>query len=72
MIYKPDQKTMQAFANLKGNQNFKMILLWLADCLARTYEDGSTAKEEYMVRWCQGQSRDLNEILKIAEESKRL
>ncbi len=72
MIFKPNSDVMRAFAALQSNQNFQVILLFLAECLDRTHEAEDKAIEEYKVRWHQGQAQDLRELLFLAEESKRL
>jgi hypothetical protein len=72
MICRPDKKVMQALAMLRSNQHFELVRLWLADSLAQTHEDGSRAKDVFMVRWRQGQAQDLEELLKLIEQSKNL
>jgi hypothetical protein len=72
MIYKPDQDAMKALNRLASNQDFKKVLLWIADCRDRTYEDMSNIPEEFRMRWYQGAAQDLDEILKTAEISKRI
>lgn len=72
MIYKPEPPVMKAFANLRGNSNFMTILKFIRDCRDRTDAEGRTAIEEYKMRWCQGGSQDLSEILKLFEMSKQL
>jgi hypothetical protein len=63
---------MKAFANLRGNANFATVLKFIKDCVDRTDDEGREVPEEYKLRWNQGATRDLNEILKLAEMSKRL
>lgn len=63
---------MQAIAALRGNENFRIFGLWLAESLERTHEEGDIAQQEHKVRWCQGAAQDLTELLKIIEMSKKL
>lgn len=72
MIYKPEPKIMKAFANLRGNPNFMTILEFIKKCRDRTDEESRTTIDEYKLRWCQGGSQDLSEILKLFEMSKQL
>lgn len=72
MIYKPDEKVMKAFAALRSNENFKVISLYLADCLDRTDQDCRKTVEEHKVRWLQGQAQDLDELLRLIERSRKL
>lgn len=72
MIYKPDQDVMRALNRLASSQDFKKVLLWLAECLDRSRDDMADIKEEFRMRWYQGASQDLDEILKTAETAKRV
>lgn len=72
MIYKPDLDVMKSLSRLGGNQDFKRVLLWIAECRDRTQEDIADLPEEFRVRWYQGAIQDLDEILKLTEQSKRI
>lgn len=72
MIYKPDLDVMKALNRLGSSQDFKKILLWLAECRDRSQEDMADIPEEFRMRWYQGAVQDLIEILKLAEQAKRI
>jgi hypothetical protein len=72
MIFKPDQKVMRAFANLRSNENFKTIVQFLDDCLVQTDAENRKTHDVIKTRWLQGQAQELSEILAIIELSKRL
>lgn len=63
---------MRAIAALKGNENFRIFSLFLAECLDRTHEEEDKAVDDYVVRWRQGQAQDLRELLLLIEQSKSL
>lgn len=72
MIYKPEPKVMEAFARLRGNPNFMTIMEFVRDCRDRTDREGAKHAEEYKVRWAQGASQDLTELLNLLDMSKSL
>jgi len=73
MIYRPDNSNvLKAFARLRGNQDFKVIIEYLDYCLVRTESDMARSVEEYKMRWHQGGAQDIQAILKLYEESKHL
>jgi hypothetical protein len=72
MIYKPDQKVMQAFRAMRGNQNFEVILKFLKDCRDRTDAEGRSEPQEHRLRWNQGSTKTIDEIIRLYEESKQL
>jgi len=72
MIYKPDKKVMMAFRNLRGNPNFMTILGFLEDCRDRTDHEGRKSVEEYKLRWNQGGTQVIEELLTLYEESKKI
>lgn len=69
---KPDTKVMQAFAALRANPHFLAILEYLENCKRTSDDEHRTIAEEYRVRWNQGGTRVVDEILRLYEESKRL
>lgn len=72
MIFKPDPEVMKALSRLYGNPNFMTFMQFLQECLDRTRDEGDGAIEDYKMRWCQGQAKDLKEILKLVNLSKQL
>lgn len=63
MLRKPDNKTLLALNALQGNSDFEQVREWLAESLHDLYVDGSTAKDEYLVRWHQGAAQAVHEFL---------
>lgn len=72
MIFKPEPKVMQAFASLQSNANFMTVMKFIQDCRDRTDDEGRKQPEEFRVRWCQGGSQDLTELLNLSEMSRKL
>lgn len=48
------------------------FMTYLQTCLDRTNHDMGRSTDEYKVRWHQGGAQDLEAILLLVEESKRL
>jgi len=48
------------------------IMDFIRDCRDRTHEESSKYPEEYKVRWAQGATQDLTELLKLLDMSKDL
>jgi hypothetical protein len=72
MIYKPEKDVMIAFSRLRGNPNFETFIKFIRECRDRTDREGSKAVEDYSVRWHQGGSQDLTEILDLFNLSRGL
>ena len=72
MICKPDPQELRAFASLRGDPNFKVILEYFERSLRQIDDDSRKHAEEFRVRWAQGGTQVLSEILALHEESKRL
>lgn len=63
---------MVCFARLRGNPAFMTIMDFVRECRDRTDRESSKYPEEYKVRWAQGATQDLTELLKLLEQSKDL
>jgi hypothetical protein len=63
---------MMAFRNLRGDPSFLTILKFLEECRDRTDHEGRKTVEEHQVRWNQGGTQVLDEILTLHAESKKL
>ena len=63
---------MRAFANLRGNANFMTVMEFIENCRDRTDNEGRNQPEEYRLRWNQGATQDLTELMKLFEESKQM
>ena len=70
MLYKPDDKVVQAFGNLEGNPSFMTILEWFQSGLDRTDHEGRKSVEEYRLRWNQGGTQVLEKVFEIRELAK--
>lgn len=70
MLYKPDEKVVQAFKNLEGNPSFMTILEWFQSGLDRTDHEGRKAVEEYRLRWNQGGTQVLEKVMEVRRQAK--
>ena len=72
MIYRPSKEVMQSFRALRGNVNFERILGFLVECKQRTDDEGRSEPEEHKLRWNQGSTKMVDEIIRLYEESKQI
>lgn len=57
---------------LRSNDNFQVVVKYLANCLQQTEQDMRKCADEVRLRWLQGGAQDIEEFLHLIEQSKRL
>ena len=72
MIFKPAPEVMMSFRALRGNVNFERILDFLLECKTRTDDEGRQELNEVKLRWNQGSTKTIDEILRLYSESKQM
>jgi len=69
MLKRPDEKVLQALANLEGNLSFETIRSWLEESLQDLYRDSCNTKDDVLSRWQQGAAQAVGEILEKSKEA---
>jgi hypothetical protein len=69
MLKRPDDKVLQALANLEGNLSFETIRSWLEESLQDLYRDSCSTKDDVLSRWQQGAAQAVGEILEKSKEA---
>lgn len=69
MLKRPDERVLQALANLEGNLSFETIRSWLEESLQDLYRDSCNTKDEVLSRWQQGAAQAVGEILEKSKEA---
>lgn len=72
MLYKPDRKVLQAFAQLEGDPRFMTILEYFQTCLDRLDHEGRKRVEEHRLRWDQGAGQVLEGIMQLRRDSQHI
>ena len=72
MLNKPSQRVISALSSLEGNADFDVVHAWLRESLEHLKTEGSTAREEYLVRWNQGAVQALSELEKYMSDAREI
>lgn len=66
----PDKKILSALVSIQKHSEWKIIRDWLEDSKEENMESMVTLKEDIGLRWKQGNSQELVEILYYIDEAK--
>jgi hypothetical protein len=69
VLTKPSNKVLSAIASLQNDQNFSVIRDWLTESLESLYVNGSTTKDDVVVRWNQGAAQVVRDLLEKCESA---
>ena len=72
MLFKAEPKVIAAFKVLEGNPSFMTILQYLKDNRERIDQEGRKQTEEYRLRWNQGATQVIDDLLAHRETAKTL
>lgn len=61
---------LSALSTLSGHPDFEVVCDWLGKSLVNIRETTDTTKDEVMVRWQQGASQVLSELLMKKDEAR--
>lgn len=70
MLDRAEHRVLSALSSLSGHPDFEVICDWLGKSLVNIRETTDTTKDEVMVRWQQGASQVLAELLTKKNEAR--
>lgn len=72
MILKPDKRVLSALSTLQNDQDFQTVIEHLKVSLETLKQDSAYQKDETLLRWNQGATQALGELLQLAQDSRDL
>jgi hypothetical protein len=70
MLDRAEHRVLSALSSLSGHPDFEVICDWLGKSLVNIRASTDTTKDEVMVRWQQGASQVLAELLTKKTEAR--
>jgi hypothetical protein len=67
-LEKPDDKIYESILRLKSNRDFAEFKLWLVKSLNRNYTRIPLISDKTVLRWMQGSSQLLDDLIRNIEE----
>jgi hypothetical protein len=72
MIKKPSAIQLESLSILENDTNFARVKEWLTESLEETLGELMTEQDEARMRGAQGSAKDLSEILKLANDARKI
>lgn len=70
MLTKPSIRVLSALSALEGHPDFVVITEWLKASLQQLHSDSSRVQDDVLVRWNQGASQVLEDLLMKAQSAR--